>query len=207
MGKTNCQQLLNIDVISSAFKDGEKAVSEQITACFYSCYQSLFLQWAKTTYHHYSTDTLEFAANSSFTDGVIKLTESARRGELYKGHASVQTILLSFCKNVLRGHLTSEDRLARKNEKLQRHLSSDQYETIDEESENVEKKYAILILAMNKMSAEDRQIIQWRHIEGRSNDEIARNLAIKIESATNRIYRCMRKLHEFVSEIEKNHKQ
>ena len=57
--------------------------------------------------------------------------------------------------------------------------------------------------ALAKMSAADRQIIQWRHIEEKSNDEIAGLLAIKVESATNRIYRCMQRLRELVEEMDK----
>jgi DNA-directed RNA polymerase specialized sigma24 family protein len=54
------------------------------------------------------------------------------------------------------------------------------------------------------MPAADRQIIQWRHIEGRSGDEIAKLLDIKVESATNRIYRCMQRLRNRVEEIERS---
>ena len=73
----------------------------------------------------------------------------------------------------------------------------------EKEKELAESRHERIMLALAKMSAADRQIIQWRHIEEKSNDEIAGLLAITTASATNRIYRCLQRLRELVEEKEK----
>ncbi|MFT3750781.1 MAG: sigma factor-like helix-turn-helix DNA-binding protein [Agriterribacter sp.] len=65
-----------------------------------------------------------------------------------------------------------------------------------------EKRHELIMRALEKMTAEDRQIIQWRHIEEKTSDEIAALLAIKVPSATNRIYRCMERLRKLVEEMD-----
>ena len=199
MEKTTCQELLNIDTISSAFKNNRQDISEQIISCFYSCYRSLFVKWAKVTYRHYPVDLIESLANDSFTDGMLKLTESASRGELYQSNASVKTVLFQYCRYKLLSHLKDEERLAEKNKRLALHLSNETGFNAGETTfEMKERKLENVMRALAKMSAADRQIIQWRHIEGRSNDEIAALLAITVASATNRIYRCMGRLRDLV---------
>jgi RNA polymerase sigma-70 factor (ECF subfamily) len=135
---------------------------------------------------------------------VLKFKESASRGELYKSNASVKTVLFHYCRNILLGYLTSEKRLAGKNKKLPDVIA---YSTGETESEVKEKRHEHIMRALAKMSPADRQIILWRHIEEKSNDEIARLLAITVASATNRIYRCMQRLRELVEEMEKNSKE
>lgn len=204
MKRTNCQELLNIETISSAFKNDPLNISDQIIACFYSCYQSLFVQWAKITYQHYPADLIEFAANNSFTDAVLKLKEAASRGELYQSNASVKTVLFHYCRNILLSYLTNEKRLSEKNKKLEAHFSDESgYNNAETQNEVKENRHENLMRALAKMSAADRQIIQWRHIEEKSNDEIATLLAINVASATNRIYRCMQRLRELVEEMNK----
>ena len=201
---TTCQELLNIETISSAFKNNRQDITDSIISCFYSCYRSLFVKWAKITYRHYPVDLIESLANDSFTDGVLKFKESASRGELYKSNASVKTVLFHYCRNILLGYLTSEKRLDGKNKKLPDVIA---YSTGETESEVKEKRHEHIMRALAKMSPADRQIIRWRHIEEKSNDEIARLLAITVASATNRIYRCMQRLRELVEEMEKNSKE
>ena len=197
-----CQQLLTIETISVAFQNNRQDISERIISCFYSCYRSLFIKWAKITYRHYPDDMIEFAANNAFTDAVLKLKESASRGELYKNNASVKTVLFHYCRNILLGYLTSEKRLAEKNKKLEPFFSDEiTHNTSETEFEMKERRYENVMHALAKMNAADRQIIQWRHMEERSNDEIARLLAITVASATNRIYRCMQRLRELVEEM------
>lgn len=201
---SNCQQLLTIETISVAFKNNQRNLSDRIISCFYSCYQLLFIKWAKITYAHYPADIIEFAAGSSFTDGVLKLKESASYNKLYKGRASVKTVLFHYCRNMLLSHLKNENRLAEKNRKLQLVIPNETEDNTGEtESEIKEKKHQLIMQALEKMAAADRQIIQWRHIEGKSSDEIARLLDIKAISVTNRIYRCMQRLKEGVEKIEK----
>src|ERR1700743_3451143 len=101
MKRTKCQELLNIESISLAFKSSQSDLSDQIIACFYSCYLPLFLKWAKITYQRYPSDMIEFAANNSFTDGVLKLKESASLDKLYQSKASVKTILFHYCRNIM----------------------------------------------------------------------------------------------------------
>ncbi|MBS1610097.1 MAG: sigma-70 family RNA polymerase sigma factor [Bacteroidetes bacterium] len=202
MKSKTCQQLLNIETISFAFKNNQQELSDQIISCFYSCYQSRFVQWAKITYQRYPEDMIEFAASNSFTDGVLKFKEAASRGELYQSNASVKTILFHYCRNILLAHLTKENRLAKKNKKLES-LFPGEANTGETENEIKEKRHAVIMLALAKLSADDRQIIQWRHLEEKSNDEIARLLAITVASATNRIYRCMQRLRELVDDIDK----
>ena len=91
-----------------------------------------------------------------------------------------------------------------KNKKVE-HLFLDEtaYNIAETGNEVKEKRHANVMRALAKMSAADRQIIRWRHIEEKSNDEIAKLLAITVASATNRIYRCMQRLRELVEEMEK----
>ena len=200
-----CAQLLNIETVSLAFKNNQSKISERIISCFYSCYQSLFLKWAKIAYKRYPADLIEFAANNSFTDGVLKLKESASRNELYRSNATIKTVLFHYCRNMLLGHLTNEKRLAEKNKKLEPLLSDETayYETGNEIKEN---RHENVMRALAKMSVADRQIIQWRHIEEKSNDEIAQLLAITVPSATNRIYRCMQRLRQLVDDMDNKNK-
>jgi RNA polymerase sigma factor (sigma-70 family) len=136
---------------------------------------------------------------------VLKFKESASLDKLYQSKASVKTILFHYCRNILLGHLTNEKRLAEKNKTLEPVLSRETaYHTGETENEILEKRHNDIIRALAKMSAADRQIIQWRHIEGKSNDEIAGLLAITVASATNRIYRCMQRLRELVDEMQRN---
>lgn len=201
--RTNCQELLNIETISSAFKNNSPDLSEQIISCLYANYQSLFLKWAAIAYQQYAADVIEFAANNSFTDGVLKFKEAASRGELYRGNATVKTILFHYCRNMLLGYLTTERRLSEKNKKLEPFFSNEvEYNVLEKESEAKEMRHENIMLALASMTVEDRQIIQWRHIEEKSNDEIAELLAIKVTSATNRIYRCMQRLRELVEGME-----
>ena len=205
MKRTKCEELLNIESISFAFKSSERDISDQIISCFYSCYLPLFLKWAKITYQRYPADMIEFAANNSFTDGVLKLKESASLDKLYQSKASVKTILFHFCRNILLGHLTNEKRLAEKNKRMEPFFSYEaEYSTDETENEIIEKRHNDVMRALAKMSAADTQIIQWRHIEGKSNDDIAGLLAITVASATNRIYRCMQRLRELVDEMQQN---
>ena len=199
-----CQELLNIKTISAAFKSNRQDISDPIVSCLYSCYRSLFVKWVKITYHSYPDDMIEFAADSAFTDGVLKLKESAVMGELYQGNASVKTVLFHYCRNMLLRYLKDEKRLAEKNKRLELLLSNEAgFAANPIENEIKEKRLGYIMKALTKMSAADRQIIQWRHIEEKSNDEIARLLAITVASATNRIYRCMQRLRELVEEMEK----
>jgi len=205
MKSTACQQLLNIETISLAFKNNQQHISDQIISCLYSCYQSQFVEWARITYHHYPADMIEFAANNSFTDGVLKLTEAASRNKLYQSNASIKTILFHYCRNMLLSYLKNEKRLAEKNKKLELLISNETgYHAGEAENEINENRHGHIMLALEKMSAADRQIIHWRHIEERSNDEIAGFLAITIASATNRIYRCMQRLRKLVEEMDNN---
>lgn len=193
-----------METISFAFKNNQHNISDQIISCFYSCYQSLFVKWAKITYQHYPPDMIEFAANTSFTDAVLKLKEAAIRDELYQSNASVKTVLLHYCRNILLGYLKNENRLVEKNKKLEPHLSDQTgYNTAETEYEIKERRHEYIMQALAKMSADDRQVIQWRHIDEKSNDEIARLLAITVASATNRIYRCMQRLRELVDGMDK----
>jgi RNA polymerase sigma factor (sigma-70 family) len=194
-----------METISSAFKNNQRDISERIISCFYSCYRLLFVKWAKITYQSYPDDMIEFAANNSFTDGVLKLKESAGRDELYQSNASVKTVLFHYCRNILLGYLTNEKRLAEKNKKMAPHFFYETgYHTGETENEIKENRHKNVMQALAKMSGGDRQIIQWRHIEEKSNDEIAGLLAINVASATNRIYRCMQRLRELVEEMERS---
>ncbi|MFT3750780.1 MAG: hypothetical protein QM768_20880 [Agriterribacter sp.] len=123
MKNITCQQLLNIETISDVFKNNKISLSEKIISCFYSCYQLLFIKWAKIMYGHYPADVIELAANDSFTDGVLKLQEAASRGKLYQSNASVKTVLFHYCRYKLLAQLKDEERLAGKNKKLAPFLS------------------------------------------------------------------------------------
>ncbi len=205
--RTPCEKLMNMETVCQAFKNNQPAISDRIISCFYACYRLLFIKWAKITYQRYPEDMIEFAANNSFTDGVMKLRESAGRDELYQSSASVKTVLFHFCRNLLLGHLTSEKRLAEKKQKLAPFIAGEiTGNAVEAEGTVEEDRCRNLARALEKMPAADRQIIRWRHLEGKSNDEIARLLAITVASATNRIYRCMQRLRELVDDMEnENH--
>lgn len=207
MKDISCHQLLNIDTISTVIKNNQQDVLERIISCFYSCYKPLFVKWAKITYQHYPADIVEFAVDNSFTDAVLKLKEAAVRNELYKSNASLKTILFHYCKNILLSYLTNEKRLAEKNKKLKVFVLSEmEYNIGETESDIKERRYEDVSKALAKMVAMDRQIIEWRHIYGKSNEEIATLLTISAEAATNRIYRCMQRLRKLVDDFDKENK-
>lgn len=204
MERKACKELLNIETISLAFKSDSKERSDQIFSCLYSCYQPVFIKWATITYRYHPSGMIEFMANNSFTDGVLRFTETASRGELYKGNASVKTVLLQYCRYILLGYIKSEERLAEKKKRLAYLLSDND---ANEAADHIHKsRYKNVMLALQKMTADDRQIIQWKHFEGKSNDEIANILAITVPSFTNRLYRCMQRLRKLVEEIEKKNR-
>jgi RNA polymerase sigma factor (sigma-70 family) len=205
MEKRTCKELLNMEFISAAFKNNEPELCERIIFCLYSCYRNLFLKWATITYRKYPPGIIEFAANNSFTDGVLKLKESGMRNELYQGNASVKTVLFQYCRYRLLGHLKEEDRRTEKNNKLMPLLSGSPVHNAQEaQNEIKEKRHRHIMQALLKMPAADRQIIDWRYIDAKSNDEIAVLLAITVASATNRIYRCMQRLRELVEQMDKD---
>lgn len=194
-----------MEIISSAFKNNEQDICEQIIECLYSSYRTQFVTWAKIAYPYYDNHAIEFTANNSFTDGVLKFQEAAGKGALYQSNASVKTVLFHYCRYKLLAHLKDEERLIQKNRKLSFHLQNENScNIVETETEMQEKRHVFIMQALKKMSAADRQIIQWRHIEEKSNDEIAVLLAIKVESATNRIYRCMQRLRKLIEEMGKN---
>lgn len=205
MKRTKCEQLLDMETVSVVFKNSRNDLSDQIISCFYTCYLPLFLKWAKITYQHHPADLIEFAARNAFTDGVLKFKEAAGLGKLYQSNAGVKTILFHYCRNLLLGQLTHEKRLAEKNKKLEPFFSNGgTYNAGEEEHDLRENRHDNIRKALEKMPPADRQIIVWRHMEGRSNDEIAGFLAITVASATNRIYRCMQRLRELVGEMQQN---
>ena len=204
MKNIHCQRILNIETVSSAFKSDHGDLSSKVISCFYSCYRMLFLKWAQITYQQYPADLIEFVASNSFADGILKLKESAARSQLYQGNASIKTILFHYCKNMLLGNLAKENRQAAKNERLFAVLSAQTDSGDDSNAEHgyKEEQYRKLMWALDRMEAADRQIIHWRHIEEKSNDEIAGLLAITVPSATNRIYRVMQRLRELTEKAK-----
>src|SRR5690606_36370076 len=119
MMNKSCRDLLNMETVSTAFQNQQHDISKQIINCFYSCYKSLFVKWAKITYRNHPPDLIEFIADNSFTDAVLKMKEAAGRNELYKSNAGVKTVLFHYCRNMLLSHLTNETRLTEKKKKLQ----------------------------------------------------------------------------------------
>lgn len=197
MDTTGCNQLLTIPNLNDAFKNGKKILSDRIIACFYSCYKSAFIKWARITYNQYPSDSIDFLANNSFTDAILKLKESAIKNELYEGQASIKTVLFSYCRNILLGYLSTEKRKQEKDRKLAIVLAEETTQETEESAGSpLSIQYEKLQKALAELDPNDRQIIQWRHLEGRSNDEIAAKLAITVASATNRIYRCMQRLKD-----------
>jgi RNA polymerase sigma factor (sigma-70 family) len=201
MNNKNCKELLNIPTITSAFTTNQQSLGENIISCLYKCYRAIFLAWARITYHKYPVDTIDFLSGSSFTDGVLKMKEAAARNELYEGNASVKTILFHYSKNVLLGKLTEDKRLAEKNKKLAFDLSTKEGSYTPELfGEEQDIRFEKLKKAMGQLQPADRQVIEWRHIEERSNEEIAELLQISVPSATNRIYRCMQRLRQILQD-------
>ncbi len=194
----DCQQLLTMNNVSTAFKNAIDGLSDRIISCMYTCYKVLFIKWAKITYSRYPEETIEFLSDSSFTDAILKLKEMAVAGKLYSSTASVKTVLFQFSRNMLLGNLTREKRLAVKERMYQLQLQPDFY-IENEITEPVVREH--LMTAMKKLDPADRQILLWRHVEAKSNDEIAALLAITVPSATNRIYRCMQRLRDLMMQL------
>lgn len=197
-----CKQIMNVETISKAFMDNIQELSNKIVSCFYSCFQQIFVKWAIITYPAHPDDFVQFIANTAFTDGILKLKETATNNGLYNGQANIQTIVLGFCRMSLKENLQREIRLQEKNKKLQPIFGGTANAGyVDEEPATNEKLYNLLQQALSKIDPQDRQIIQWRHIDEKPNDEIAALLGITTPAATNRIYRCMERLRKLTENL------
>ena len=194
MNAQSCKDLLqaNIDSIADAFSNGVQQKTDRILSCLYSCLKKSFIKWAGIAYKHYPAEFIEQVSDSSFTDGILKFTEVAAGKGLYNGNASIRTVVFAFFRNKLRENLQKERRYAARHRQSPLEESVIAVET--EEPTNTEQLYGVLTAALRQMKEEDRQIITWRHIDEKSNEEIAALLNITVASATNRIYRCMERL-------------
>lgn len=200
MVPNDCKQFLTIDRVTHAFKNNLHEISNRIVSCFYTCFQQVFTRWAVIVYDKYPEDFITFIANTSFTDSILKFKENVLIRGLYQSDASLKTIIFSFYKNKLRENLQREKRLLAKQKNIA--VTSDSlYVTGEKEFETRESLHLSLEQALAKMDPQDRQIIQWRHVDEKSNEEIAALLGITKESATNRIYRCMQRLRQLIENI------
>jgi len=189
-----CKQLLytEIGTLADAFKNNLKQTADRIINCLYKCFKQIFIKWALISYHQYPEDFLLFISENSFTDSILKFKEVAASNGLYAGNATVKTVFFAFFKNKLRENLQKENRLAEKQQRL-RVLPEPVLEN-NEKAFEKEKLYQSIEQSLLKMEAIDRKIIIWRHLEEKSNVEIAQLLGISKAAATNRIYRCMERL-------------
>ena len=200
MDNKNCEEIIQnrIDTIVLIFKKQLLKETERIVSCLYSCFQEGFIKWATITYKHYPEESILFISNNSFTDGILKFKEKAESDDIYKSNASLKTILFSFYRFKLLENLKKEQRLLIKNERYER--DNKEGSVWMGEDDEIETRYLILEHALEKMEPVDKQIIVWRHIEEKSCDEIAQLLAINRNSATTRIYRCMKRLRNLIEQ-------
>ncbi len=199
-----CEPILsaNIRIFILAHEKNYHKEMDNILKCLNDCLRPLFLKWARLTYPHYLKETIAFNADISFTDAVLKIQTKAFEGELYEGNAVIKTVVFIFFRNILRDNLQRHNRLEEKNRRFAKSIYSDRQNNISREHDDKEAKMAILEQALSSLNAADRQIIIWRHIDGKKNDEIAQLLKINIPSATNRIYRCMERLKIEMEKIQ-----
>jgi len=195
-----CSKTFTFEVVGNAFKNGIHEVSNKIVACFYNCFRVVFLKWALVTYKSYPAETIGFIAENSFTDSVLKFQTATEAKGLYDGKATIKTILFSYFRNTMLDNLQKERRLLDKNDKL-RLQAEEAINTETERASDDIKEMLLLKLeqALAKMEAADRQIVIWRHLEQKRNEEIAALLNITVPSATNRIYRCMERLKQLIN--------
>ncbi|MBS1565257.1 MAG: sigma-70 family RNA polymerase sigma factor [Bacteroidetes bacterium] len=166
---------------------------DKLLSCLYSCLKKTFTKWAAIAYRNYPADFIEHISDNSFTDCIIRFKVFVQEKRLYNGNAAVKTVVFSFFRNTLRENLQKENRQAAKYQLVNIDEAAMSAETEETDKKN-ERLHIQLESALRKMKEEDRKIIIWRHIEEKSNDEIARLLQITVPSATNRIYRCMERL-------------
>jgi len=194
MNPSMCKDLLQakIGTVATAFSNGLQNTTDKILSCLYGCLKKSFIKWATIAYKGYPNNFIDYISDHSFTDCILKFQEFASGKGLYHGNASIKTVVFAFFKNALRENLQRESRLAAKYHHLNPEDTAIAVETGDDG--NRETLYRSLEAALLQMKAEDRQIITWRHIDEKTNEEIARLLNITVPSATNRIYRCMERL-------------
>jgi RNA polymerase sigma factor (sigma-70 family) len=196
----DCKDVLSLPVLTLThpFLSNLKKETEKIISCFYSCFKNKFKKWALITYNSYPKDSIEFIADTSFTDAVLLFSEKASAGEIYDGKASTETILKKFYWYKLRGQLQKEKRLSVKKERFALDNKAN-LSWMDDTSLSAEEKFLLLEKALAELEPMDKQIILWRQIELKSPDEIASLLAISKDAASNRIYRCMERLRSLIS--------
>ena len=203
-----CKQLVYTDIgtFADAFKTNLKQTADRIINCLFKCFKQIFIKWALISYHQYPEDFLLFISENSFTDSILKFREVAASNGLRAGNATVKTVFFAFFKNKLRENLQKENRFAEKQQRL-----NVLHEAVLENNEKAFEKemlYRSMELSLQKMGTGDRQIITWRHLEEKSNVEIAELLGISTPAATNRIYRCMQRLRNLTEKhIQSNEYQ
>ena|GEM_PF-6713884 len=204
MDSNQCEPILrsNIRIFILAHEKNYQSEIDNTIKCLNYCLRPAFLKWASLTYSQYPTETIEFNADISFTDAVLKIQSKASEGKLYKGNAIIKTVVFIFFKNILRDNLQRHNRLEEKNRRFGKSNYIDEQHNILSEHDDKEAKITLIERALSSLNATDRQIVMWRHIDGKKNDEIARLLKINIPSATNRIYRCMERLKAAIEKIQ-----
>lgn len=195
-----CNQILSMETkaLSKAFQTDVSGIPDKVLACCYECYKKIFLKWALVIYPNYPRDFLSGICEMAFSDCLLKFKEHAEQDRLYTSNASIKTVVFAYFKNCLRDHLQKEKRFSEKQK-----LYNSQAGILDGEEKNeiTEQQLVKLENALVKMDVEDRQIIIWRHVEMKTNEEIANFLSITTASATNRIYRCMQRLRQLTDRL------
>ena len=210
MNSDKCEQILRVENLVNAFTQNIKQQSDEIFYCLYNCCYDKFIKWAIIRYTKYAEDVITDLSDRAFTDGMLKLQEFTIRKGLYKDKVSSDKIFFMFFKNQLRANITKEMRLTKKNLRLSKDFAAEflanTTDDAEEFSEIKKENQSCLERSLNRLKKDDRQIVIWRHVEEISNKEIAKRLGITIASATNRIYRCMERVKNFMEECkQKNH--
>ena len=210
MNANMCEQILRVENLVNAFTQNIKKQSDEIFYCLYNCCYDKFIKWAIIRYTEYAEDVITDLSDRAFTDGMLKLQEFTIRKGLYKDKVSSDKIFFMFFKNQLRANITKEMRLTKKNLRLSKDFAAEflanTTDDAEEFSEIKKENQSCLERSLNRLKKDDRQIVIWRHVEEISNKEIAKRLGITIASATNRIYRCMERVKNFMEECkQKNH--
>jgi hypothetical protein len=170
-----------------------KVGTNSITACLYKCFLLIFKSWAKKIYYKENTAEIEIIAETAFADGVLKMNEKISTNQLIESNATIKTTLFSFCKFKLLEHLQKENRYQKKIATLQ-YLFQDHDNINKSNDDNFEMLLLKLNDACKQMTRDEIKLIKWRHIDLKTNEEMAKLLNMSVPALTNKLYRAMTKL-------------
>lgn len=195
-------------VLATHFAEVLRQFQQQMTTqinrllgCIYTCWQHRFVRWAQMAYATrpgYDHHVMERNATDAFVEAIDIFQQKATGGKLTDRGAILQTVVWTFCQNSLNNHL----RKAAVQTRYFKPLDTEQYDnhpgsTPNEPTDEQEKLHK----ALRQMNPKCRQLIEWRHLEGRSIDEIAAAENINKASVSNKLSKCMNELRALIEKL------